>query len=121
LYHEYKAAAHLLGTDDPTGGARLFRPPKGYLDLKGAVLIRKLGLRTWLWTIDTEDWRPGISAEEVLAAGASAQSGDVILLHDGLEGPLDERALDRTATVAALPKIIETLRAKSLRFVTLSS
>jgi peptidoglycan/xylan/chitin deacetylase (PgdA/CDA1 family) len=98
---------------------RLFRPPKGFLDLNGAVITRHLGLRTWLWTIDSEDWQPGVSEEKILATTALAGPGDVILLHDGLEAPLDERALSRSATVAALPRLIEALYAKKLRFLAL--
>jgi peptidoglycan/xylan/chitin deacetylase (PgdA/CDA1 family) len=87
--------------------------------MSGAIVVRSLGLSTWLWTIDSEDWRPGVSAEEILATTMMAESGDVILLHDGLEGPINDRALDRSATVAALPKLIENLHTKGLRLVTL--
>jgi peptidoglycan/xylan/chitin deacetylase (PgdA/CDA1 family) len=119
LRNEYQAAAQLLSSYDPSGTARLFRPPKGYLDLNGAIVSRVLKLQTWLWTIDSEDWQPGVSVDDILATTATTQSGDVILLHDGLERPLDNRALDRSSTVAALPTLIESIRAKGLRFVAL--
>lgn len=94
----------------------LFRPPKGFLDLRGALLARTLGVRTWLWTIDTGDWRPGVEAAEIVAAASAATSGDVILLHDGMEKPIDSCALDRSATIAALPELIENLLARGLSF-----
>ena len=79
-------------------------------------MARSLGVRTWLWTIDTGDWRPGVEAAEIVAAGSAATSGDVILLHDGMEKPIDSRALDRSATIAALPELIENLLARGLSF-----
>lgn len=65
-------------------------------------------------SIDPSDWkRPG--AEAIVRAAvhqAEADEGNIILLHDS--------GGDRAQTVAALPRIIETLRAKGYRFVTVS-
>ena len=119
LHAEYQGAARLVSSFSAPGTPRLFRPPKGHVDFETAVVTRILGLRTWLWTIDSNDWQPGIGADDILLCTAGADSGDVILLHDGLEAPLDDRALDRSATVSALPRLIESLRAKGLRLVVL--
>ncbi|WP_419825432.1 glycosyltransferase [Sphingomonas sp.] len=68
--------------------------------------------------VDTQDWqRPGVSAivsngVAGVLAGNDDRSGNVILLHDG--------GGDREQTLAALPALIETLRAKGYRFVTVS-
>jgi peptidoglycan-N-acetylglucosamine deacetylase len=45
----------------------------------------------------------------------------VILLHDGIRQPVAPEALDRSATVAALPRIVAQGRARGLRFVPLPS
>jgi peptidoglycan/xylan/chitin deacetylase (PgdA/CDA1 family) len=88
-----------------------FRPPYGAVN-EGIVRIAAgLGLRTALWSVDPLDWSdPGTAAieERVLSR---VRPGRVVLLHDGGGW--------RGETVAALPDIIETLRARGYRFVTL--
>ncbi len=62
------------------------------------------------WAIDTRDWtRPGVDAI-VDAVLDHVTDGAVILLHDG--------GGDRSQTVAALPRIIDGLRARGFSFVT---
>ena len=98
----------------------LFRPPNGTLDLKGATVVRRLGLVPWLWNVDSADWHPDTTEDEIVARCARAGAGDVVLLHDGLERPLAPSALDRTATVRALPRVIAALRARGLAFGTVA-
>lgn len=93
----------------------LFRPPHGHVQFRTPPLLRCLRLDTWLWSVDPEDWRPGAHPREIAAAAARAQPGDVILLHDWVEQPEAPEALDRSATVAALPQIVATVRGKGLR------
>ena len=72
-----------------------------------------LGYITIGQRIDPLDWgRPG--ADEIVSRTieyASARQGNVVLLHDG--------GGDRTQTIEALPRIIDELRAKGFRFVTI--
>ena len=69
--------------------------------------------------VDTEDWqRPGVpaivdAAVRGVEAGTPERSGNVVLLHDS--------GGDRAQTVAALPLLIEALRAKGYRFVPVSA
>ena len=98
---------------------RLFRPPKGYVDMKGVMAMSVCGLRAWLWTCDPGDWSPGASPAGIVAALGHLGAGDIVLLHDGLEGPLEPGAVDRSATLAALPMIIDHARARSLSFAVL--
>jgi peptidoglycan/xylan/chitin deacetylase (PgdA/CDA1 family) len=95
----------------------LFRPPKGLWNARTALVTRTAGMRTWLWTVDTEDYRPGIEAGEITERGAAVAGGGVILLHDGIELALAPEAEDRSATVAALPELIERIRARGLDLV----
>jgi len=97
----------------------LFRPPNGTLDLKGTAIMRRLGLVPRLWTIDPMDWHPDTTAADIVARCGAARAGDVVLLHDGLERPLAARAVDRSATVSALPRVIAAFRDRGLTFGTL--
>ena len=87
-----------------------FRPPYGAMSSGVIAAARELGEPPVLWTIDTQDYsRPGSTtiARRALAAGG----GDTVLMHDA-GGYRDQ-------TVAALPSIIEGLRARGLEFDTL--
>jgi cellulose synthase/poly-beta-1,6-N-acetylglucosamine synthase-like glycosyltransferase/peptidoglycan/xylan/chitin deacetylase (PgdA/CDA1 family)/spore germination protein YaaH len=103
-------------------GMRLFRAPffgdaePTTADELGPVLAgQQRGYLNVGLHVDTEDWqRPGVPAivnnavSEVLAGNAD-RSGNIILLHDG--------GGNRSETVAALPQIIDILRARGYRFV----
>ncbi len=82
-------------------------------------MVRRLGLQPWLWSVDPQDWRPGVTSADIVSVTAGAQSGDVILLHDWVEQPWAPDALDRSATIDALPEIVRTVRGRGLRFVSL--
>lgn len=97
----------------------LFRPPRGEIDGRGSVVMRALGLRPWLWSVDPEDWRPGIGAHKIVTGARAAAAGDVVLLHDGLAGSESARGHDRSATVEALAEIIAVVRGKGLALTTL--
>ncbi|WEV69108.1 polysaccharide deacetylase family protein [Bifidobacterium sp. ESL0775] len=64
-----------------------------------------------IWTIDTKDWKlpgaPAISNEAL----SKAYNGAVVLMHDG--------GGDRTEDIAALPGIIDGLKAQGFEFVTI--
>jgi cellulose synthase/poly-beta-1,6-N-acetylglucosamine synthase-like glycosyltransferase/peptidoglycan/xylan/chitin deacetylase (PgdA/CDA1 family)/spore germination protein YaaH len=82
-------------------------------------IAQQLGYLSIGLHVDPADWkRPGVEAivdrtvEQVEASDAE-RSGQIVLLHDG--------GGDRSQTVAALPRIIETLRSKGYRFVTVST
>lgn len=63
--------------------------------------------------IDPQDWRPGATADQIVDEVVNeAQSGHLILLHDA--------GGNRTATIEALPRIIDTLRARGYEFVSLA-
>jgi peptidoglycan/xylan/chitin deacetylase (PgdA/CDA1 family) len=99
---------------------RLFRPPKGYVDGSGAAAMLGAGVRPWLWTVDPGDWRPGVTTDEIVDGVHGLEGGDVVLLHDAIEGPLAPAALDRSATLAALPALAELAASRGLRFTTLA-
>ncbi len=98
----------------------LFRPPYGEDvepatpdQVKPLVTTSALGYLTIGMQIDPGDWRsPGVDkiVEETLTQAKSG--GNIVLLHDG--------GGDREQTVAALPHIIEGLRAEGFQLVLVS-
>jgi peptidoglycan/xylan/chitin deacetylase (PgdA/CDA1 family) len=90
----------------------LVRPPYGATSSRVAAVIRSLGMRQVLWTVDPQDWRTGQSADTTRRRVlARLSDGAVVLLHDGV--------LNSGATVAALPGIISGARARGFCFGTL--
>ncbi len=89
-----------------------FRPPYGAVSAKVLTIINEFGLTTVIWNNDAQDWSiPGtftIIARVLAAAGPGA----IILLHDG--------GGNRSQTIAALPTIIQQLRAQHFQFVTMA-
>ena len=88
-----------------------FRPPYGAINGTVREQARAQKVRVALWEIDTLDWtRPG-TQKLYRNAVRSTKPGQIVLMHDG--------GGDRTQTIAALPLIIDDLRAKGFTFVTL--
>jgi peptidoglycan-N-acetylglucosamine deacetylase len=90
---------------------RFCRPPGGDYDAQVIQSAMALHLTTVLWTDDPGDYAsPGAQVIEVrILAQRNIENGGIILLHDGVQ-----------QTVDVLPQIIENLRARGFRFVTLS-
>jgi peptidoglycan/xylan/chitin deacetylase (PgdA/CDA1 family) len=90
----------------------LFRPPGGAVNSGVIATAGSLGLKTIIWDVDPSDWSlPGTSAIYSNIVG-NTRPGSIVLMHDG-GGPRDE-------TLAALPRIIDTLRARGYSFETVS-
>lgn len=84
------------------------RPPYGAVDKRVRKRAAALGKRLRLWTVDPSDWaRPGAKAIARRTL-KQVEPGGIVLLHDG--------GGDRSQTVAALPKIIKTLKARGYVF-----
>ena len=91
----------------------LFRPPGGAANSSVVSTAAGLGMQTITWDVDPTDWAtPGSAAVYSRVVGA-ARPGSIVLMHDG-GGP-------RGGTLAALPAIIDTLRARGYGFATVSS
>jgi peptidoglycan/xylan/chitin deacetylase (PgdA/CDA1 family) len=90
----------------------LFRPPGGGVNSGVLASAGSLGMRTITWDVDPQDWSlPGTGAIYSNIVG-HARDGSIILMHDG-GGPRGE-------TLAALPQVIDTLRARGFGFATVS-
>ena len=119
LYEEVIKATRVIA--QTTGEyPKYVRPPRGVYDARFRRLSHVLGQKIVLWTISTRDWRYGTSAQSIVKRAVSqAKGGDIILFHDSGALVKNEGG-DRSATVRALPLVIEGLRQKGLEIVPLS-
>lgn len=104
----------------------LFRPP--YFgdaesdtpeEVEPALRAQKLNYIMIGLRIDPGDWKPGVTADEIVQKTVSRAldknpetRGNVVLLHDS--------GGDREATIQALPQLIEELRKRGFKFVQVS-
>lgn len=92
---------------------RLFRPPYGHDDLAAwwaAVLTRS----RWIhWSCDPFDWEPDATADGIVERVGLLEPGTIVLLHDRLHD--NPAARDRSATIAALERLLDRLDRAGLR------
>ena len=90
--------------------AKVMRPPYGATN--GNIvnnMYNNYGMRSILWSIDTQDWRhPGVGVVVQRAVGG-AKPGSIILLHD-----------IHSSTLAAVEGIVTGLQARGFKLVTVS-
>lgn len=104
---------------------RLFRPPflgdsepSTTVEVRPVDVAQSMGYLAVGLKIDPDDWQRPTAAQIVDRVITAATSGDpetrgnIVLLHDA--------GGDRSSTLAALPQIIEQLRARGFEFVTVS-
>jgi len=105
----------------------LFRPP--YFgdaeadtpeEVEPAIRAKNLGYVMVGLRIDPGDWKPGSTPDEIVQKTIDRVNdknpetrGQIVLLHDS--------GGDREATIAALPKLIEQLKARGFQFVPVSA
>jgi peptidoglycan/xylan/chitin deacetylase (PgdA/CDA1 family) len=90
------------------GAPQWFRPPGGDYNVEVVDAARRSGMRLAMWTVNSGDWvspPPNFLVQRVLAR---AESGAIILLHDGTLN-----------TVRALPEMIMELHRRGYDLVTL--
>jgi peptidoglycan-N-acetylglucosamine deacetylase len=91
-----------------------FRPPGGAASATVLAAAQGLGEPTVLWNVDPADWHPGVTADQLVQRVlAAVRPGAIVLLHDG--------GGDRSATVAALPAIIDGLHRLGLTLTVVPS
>jgi peptidoglycan-N-acetylglucosamine deacetylase len=100
-------------------GARptLWRPPFGAFNDTVTQIASSLGLSMRLWDVDPADFNMPGTDVIVSSVVNNVSNGSIVLLHDGSQ----ETNFDRSQTVAALPTIIDTLRAAGYSFGSLST
>src|SRR5215468_7453476 len=98
----------------------LFRPPYAAdsepetpQELEAILRAQRLGYITIGARIDPQDWVLGVTPAAILAEVLAEQAnGRIVLLHDA--------GGNRSATVEGLPELIDELRTRGFRFVTVS-
>jgi peptidoglycan/xylan/chitin deacetylase (PgdA/CDA1 family) len=94
----------------------LFRPPLGHVSPRTAKAAEAARLTLVAWSVRSRDGRASTSAEEVARRVLThLRPGDIVLMHDAAEH--GNRA---PASIAALPGILEEIRRRGLRCVTVS-
>ncbi|MHB0912159.1 MAG: polysaccharide deacetylase family protein [Armatimonadota bacterium] len=86
-----------------------FRPPGGHADKLTKEAAGRQGLVGVFWTVNCSPYEGARYEEFAEGVIANAEDGAIILMHNG-----------EPATTSALTKIVEALRAKGFRFVTIS-
>jgi peptidoglycan/xylan/chitin deacetylase (PgdA/CDA1 family) len=100
--------------EDASGRATtLYRPPYGIINAAALAIARRRGWRTLLWSHWGRDWEARATPESIAALlTEGAGDGSVLLLHDADDygAPSSWRR-----TVAALPRVLDTLAQRGLR------
>jgi peptidoglycan/xylan/chitin deacetylase (PgdA/CDA1 family) len=113
LRHDLDRAAQTIG--EVTGVAPThYRPPYGVLNAMALALCAQRGWEPVLWTRWGRDWRARATAESIVREITNGLAGgDVLLLHDA-----DRYSAQGSwrATLAALPAVIDRVRARRLEF-----
>lgn len=87
-----------------------FRPPGGYYNGNIINIAQDAGLRTVLWSVNSNDAAPQTNAEDIQKAVTRwVHPGAIVVMHT-----------NKDVTIEALPGIIEQLRSRGYRFVTIS-
>jgi peptidoglycan-N-acetylglucosamine deacetylase len=96
---------------------RLYRAPNGFHTPWSLRAVAERGMRAVGWDVESNDWdEPGVNTI-VMRTVDRVQPGSIILLHDGDNIRL---GADRGQQAAAVRTIIETLKTRGYRFVTIS-
>jgi peptidoglycan/xylan/chitin deacetylase (PgdA/CDA1 family) len=103
----------------PLLGARpaLYRAPYGHVSENMLAALRTAGYTSIGWDLDSTDWKSAAVPDDVVRSVLdNAHPGAIVLLHDG---GLGGGNTDRSATVAALPRILDGLRGRGYTFATI--
>ena len=96
---------------------KLFRCPYGVRWFGLFSVLRRRGMYAVQWSDTGFDWvKKNTPADIVRKTLKNIRDGSVILLHDGC-GAHEPQEVNRSATVAALPAIIDGVLAKGFTFV----
>jgi peptidoglycan-N-acetylglucosamine deacetylase len=120
---ELARIAREAGVTEP----RLFRPPFGAQSLPIALQMRRLGLTTVNWSMNSQDWHLRHSRHMRARLEQGLTPGDIVLFHDGLFVAPSKQSTpqalpphpDRTAMLETLAWLLDEYAGR-LAFVTVS-
>jgi peptidoglycan/xylan/chitin deacetylase (PgdA/CDA1 family) len=101
-------------------GPCAFRPPYGNYSATTLTLARQRGMKTWVWSVDTEDWKAEGSSSSywvnriihLAESEGGSQRHPLVLMHNAPSGD--------PATLRALPTVISYFRSHGYTFVNLA-
>jgi peptidoglycan/xylan/chitin deacetylase (PgdA/CDA1 family) len=96
---------------------RFYRPPKGLITRNGIAGISGAGYYVAKWSLMPGDYFWWHTAGWIKSRLARARSGDIVVLHDGLDL---EPEPDRSRTLSVLPGFIGGIKEHGLRFVSIA-
>jgi len=94
-----------------------FRPPKAWLFRREKEIIRKMGYKIILWSLNSKDWVNFSDKYLIRYLVRNIRSGDILLFHDS-GGAFKAEGGDRQQTVRTIPLLVEKMRGKGFSFVT---
>jgi peptidoglycan/xylan/chitin deacetylase (PgdA/CDA1 family) len=95
---------------------RFYRQPAGFRNPRIFGILKEMGMTLVGWQVRSFDSQRRDSKAIARRILDKVQPGGVILLHDGSDSPKNE---DRTATLEALPLILQGLKGRGMEFLTL--
>lgn len=98
---------------------KYFRPPKAWLSKREKKKIKEMGYQIILWSLNSKDWVNFDDKYMVRYIVHNIRPGDIILFHDS-GGFFDIEGGNRYETVLAVPRLIEKLKEKGYKFVTIT-
>lgn len=112
-----KAEAIIKKTTGVT--TKYFRPPKAWLSRREKKKIKEMGYEIILWSLNSKDWVNFDDKYIIKYILHNIRPGDIILFHDS-GGFFAKEGGNRWETVLAVPRLIEKLKDKGYRFVTIT-
>jgi len=98
---------------------KYFRPPKAWLTASEKKAIKKMGYETILWSLNSKDWVTFHDKQITSYILRNIRPGDIILFHDS-GGVFYPEGGNRKQTVKTISRLVNKLREKGYRFVTIS-
>ncbi len=94
-----------------------FRPPKAMITHREKEIIKAMGYRVVLWSLNSKDWVTFDDKYIVRYILRNIQNGDIILFHDS-GGVFKTEGGNREETVSTIPLLAEKLKERDFEFVT---
>ncbi|MCX5668856.1 MAG: polysaccharide deacetylase family protein [Candidatus Omnitrophica bacterium] len=98
---------------------KYFRPPKAWITGQEKKQLIDLGYETVLWSLNSKDWVTFDDRYIIKYILHHLRPGDIILFHDS-GGVFRPEGGNRKETVKTIPHLVQLLRERGYRFVTIS-
>lgn len=101
-----------------------FRPPYGSTNTATFDILKKLGLNSVVWSIDTVDWQNTSTPKSIADLVLDSHGQDIILMHDATDANPNfinpKAAKTRDATIESLDLFLNKMQSNQIKFTRLS-